>query len=149
MHHTAQLIHTKLDVFVSNLILYSIDITWGRTDVLNLHAICTAIQYPLYCFLTTANYALVYHLSYECQQIEFFLFGIFVVLVYQLIYHLNNHKPRHLDDLGYNEGIFVGTTPSLRLDCQDGHGTQHGQLIFMSSTFTRQQRNTKSQACGF
>ena len=117
MHHAPQLVHAKLDLFISNLISHPIDITWRRAGVLNLHTICTTIEYLLHRPLTTSDYAFVDYSSHQCQQIRLFFFGLFVVFVDLLKCHLNDHKSCHLDNIGYDGGIFISAAPSLGFDC--------------------------------
>ena len=64
MHYTPQLVYTKLDLFISNLISYLIDITWRRTGILNLYTIYTVIEYLLYRPLTTSDYIFIDYSSY-------------------------------------------------------------------------------------
>ena len=64
MHHAPQLVHAELDLFISNLISYLIDITWRRAGVLNLHTICTTIEYPLHRPLTTSDHAFIDYSSH-------------------------------------------------------------------------------------
>ena len=64
MHYTPQLVYTKLDLFISNLISYLIDITWRRAGVLNLYTIYTTIEYLLYRPLTTSDYIFIDYSSY-------------------------------------------------------------------------------------
>ena len=64
MYYTPQLVYTELDLFISNLISYPIDITWRRASILNLYTICTTIEYLLYRPLTTSDYAFIDYSSY-------------------------------------------------------------------------------------
>ena len=66
MYYTPQLVYTKLDLFISNLIFYPIDITWRRASVLNLHTIYTTIENLLYRPLTTSDYIFIDYSSYQC-----------------------------------------------------------------------------------
>ena len=117
MYHIPQLVYTELDLFISNLISYLIDITWRRADILNLYTIYTTIEYPLYRPLTTSDYIFIDYSSYQYQQIRLFFFGLFVVFVDLLKYHLNNYKSCYHNNIGYNRGIFISATPSLGFNC--------------------------------
>ena len=64
MHHAPQLVYTELDLFISNLISYLIDITWRRAGVLNLYTIYTTIEYPLHRPLTTSDHAFIDYSSH-------------------------------------------------------------------------------------
>ena len=60
-NHISQLIHFKLDVFVSNLFFHSIHVVERCDVVMNFHVINAIVEHSLHDILIISNHAFVHH----------------------------------------------------------------------------------------
>jgi hypothetical protein len=66
MHHTAELWHSEIQVFIQQLILpYPLYIPAGCSIVMDLEAICPQIQHRLHRPMAAAYYEPIYYLLYQ------------------------------------------------------------------------------------
>ena len=65
MDHTSQLVHIELDLFVSDLITYPVDVTGRRAGVMDLHTVCAAIENLLHRTLAASDHIFIHHRGYQ------------------------------------------------------------------------------------
>ena len=103
VHHFAQLIHEKFDIFVSNLIFHSFHVIRERVDVMNFHVVCSTIEYSFHRFLTTSIHASFDRSNDVIHQIRRFIRRETRTKKTFLKFQLNDHESSHFDDVKHEK----------------------------------------------